>query len=208
MLQQKKTISYRLSSKLICLHKINYFSTLSNFTAIIVSTKSLPPPPTSEGESLSAINKWEDRLGGEGRKFASQFQRKLKSLVFFQSINFLWCDVIKGTIQQIANNKQREIVEFGLSLKIPLHQIRQALLSLRSADGKKMADKTISLSYRCGHHTRLTKLRFGLNFEVVLTSLSVDASFHCCSNDIIGGRRYLCRHKSLFVPGVVDTGQK
>jgi hypothetical protein len=53
-----------------------------------------------------------------------------------------------------------------------------------------------------------------LNFEVVLTSLSMDASFHCGSNNIIGGRRYLCRHKSLspvsliFSPGVVDTGQK
>ncbi len=64
-------------------------------------------------------------------------------------------------------------------------------------------------------------------FEVVLAAsgplkrvseVSTDAPFHCGSNDIIDGRRYLCRHKSLspmtttpaitYFPGVVDSGKK
>ncbi len=66
------------------------------------STKFLPPfsplPPRSEGppsQTNGGTGLGEEICRGKPHNFfsSSQFQRKRKSLVFFQSINFLWLHV-------------------------------------------------------------------------------------------------------------------
>ncbi len=131
----------------------------SIFTAITISTKS-PPPPTE----------WR-RKSADGCRatfsLQTQFQRKRKSLVFFQSINFL-CPRVSNKIVFITY-----FHDVVMHAQVALCSIKRIILNTNCQKYCKYCER--SAVYNLKVHK--IEIFFGFDFEICIISLLVMSKY-------------------------------